>query len=158
MAQGVMLFALLFAVWGAFSGHFSTYDLSLAAFFSAFTVYLAIRCNVIGRGRIPLRPLASLFHYMPWLIYQIVTANIDVAKRVLHPRLPISPKFEKLPLQTSTEVGTAAYANSITLTPGTVTVELKDQQVLVHGLTQNAIEDLRDNTMQERIKKLERNT
>jgi multicomponent Na+:H+ antiporter subunit E len=78
---------------------------------------------------------------------QVLRANVDVARRVLSPSLPISPRMFKVRATQRTDLGRVIYANSITLTPGTVSVELEDSVILVHALTAEAAEDLREGTM-----------
>jgi multicomponent Na+:H+ antiporter subunit E len=78
--------------------------------------------------------LVALLRYLGWLLWNVVTANIDVAYRILHPRLPIRPQLLVFQTELEHEVAQVLVANSITLTPGTVTIDLKDGEYLVHAL------------------------
>lgn len=84
------------------------------------------------RGRV--RATGHLLRYLVWLVWNVIRANIEVAKLILHPRLPIQPSL--LTFRTTLEhpLAQALVANSITLTPGTVTVDLVDGRYLVHAI------------------------
>ena len=99
----------------------------------------------------------AMLSYLPWLLWQIVLANLDVAYRVWHPKLKISPRMIRVPYTTKTSVATVVYANSITLTPGTVTVSVDEQkgEMLVHALSEKSASSLLSGAMQDRIHKLE---
>ena len=92
--------------------------------------------------------------YLPWLAVEVVKANIDVALRVLGLR-PVEPAYEWLPVEQETDLGRVLYADSITLTPGTVAIELEAKQVLVHALSRDGLTDLRGGEMSRRVKALE---
>jgi len=82
-----------------------------------------------------------LLLYIPIFIFYCILANLDVAYRVLHPRLPIRPGIVKVKTNLSTLTGRVALANSITLTPGTLTVELTDDGYLyVHWINVKAVD------------------
>jgi multicomponent Na+:H+ antiporter subunit E len=90
------------------------------------------------------------------LLWQIVLANVDVAKRILDPRLPISPTMITLKPTQRSEIGQVIYANSITLTPGTVTTSLSDGVLEVHALTRENADALLAGDMDRRVTALER--
>ena len=119
---------------------------------------LAVRLKVLDAEGFPIGPALRMVPYLPWLLWQIVLANLDVARRVWKPRLDISPRFVQVPCETKTAVGTVTYANSITLTPGTVTVLVDSEKgtLLVHCLTEEAERSLLTGEMHARVKKLER--
>ena len=71
-------------------------------------------------------------YYIPVFLYYCLKANIDVAYRVLHPKLPINPGFVKIKTKLKDETALTMLANSITLTPGTLTVDIKDGYIYVH--------------------------
>ena len=76
----------------------------------------------------------ALVRYLGWLVWNVVVANIDVARRILSPSMPIEPRLLVFATELESEVAQALVANSITLTPGTVTIDLKDGEYLVHAL------------------------
>ncbi|BDU50735.1 Na+/H+ antiporter subunit E [Haliovirga abyssi] len=75
-----------------------------------------------------------VFVYIPVFIYQMILSNLDVAYRVLSPSLPINPGFVKIKTSLKGEVGKLALANSITLTPGTLTLDVDDENIYIHWI------------------------
>jgi multicomponent Na+:H+ antiporter subunit E len=84
-----------------------------------------------------------------------VKANIDVARRVLSPSLPISPKLFTTPASQKTDLGQAIYANSITLTPGTVSVDLDPGEITVHAISREGADDVSGGEMDRRVTEVE---
>lgn len=150
------LFLVLFTVWVLLSGQFTVLHLGSGIVCSLFVTYLAGRKQILDPEGHPIHLLVvTALTYWPWLIYQILLANLDVAYRIWHPRLPISPRLTKIPYRTRTNLATVIYANSITLTPGTVTVEVAKRHLLVHSLTAKGERALREGEMHERVRRLE---
>ena len=153
------LFVCLLIVWVLLSSHWHDPLLLGCGVASCVLVtWLALRLEVLDAEGFPIGPALRLVPYLPWLAWQIVLANLDVARRVWKPRLDISPRFVTVPCRMKTAVGIVTYANSITLTPGTVTVlvDVEDGTFLVHCLTEEAERSLLTGNMHERVKKLER--
>ncbi len=75
-----------------------------------------------------------LMRYLGWLIWNVVKANIDVARIILHPKLPVDPMLMEFRTTLRSDLAKVVVANSITLTPGTVTIDLKGDRYLVHAL------------------------
>ncbi len=158
------LFILLLLFWCLLSGetinpwnhdHPINPQLLIAAVISAVLVLVtSIRMGIVDDEGQPLRVL-PLFTYLPWLAWQILRANIDIARVVWSPRLPIEPEFIELKMELRSALGRATYANSITLTPGTVTVQLDGDKLLVHALTHAAAEELRGGEMERRLQSLD---
>jgi multicomponent Na+:H+ antiporter subunit E len=82
------------------------------------------------------------FAYIPWLIYQIIMANFHVARLVLSPKMPINPKIIKFKVKLDSDISLVTFANSITLTPGTITVDIKEGEYYVHALDETLAYDL----------------
>lgn len=99
-------------------------------------------------------PWMRLIRYLPWLIYQIVLSSIHVAKVVMDPRMPIRPKMIRIKVKYKNEVARLTLANSITLTPGTITVDQEGDEYVVHALTQEAAEGLQSGEMQWRVARI----
>lgn len=155
MLRGVVAFCALFAFWLLLSGYYTAF-LVAAGFGSAGAVLFAARRMefVDGEG-MPVDIWRVVFVYWPWLFWEIVKSAWTVSKIILHPRLPISPTMVRFrPLQ-RTAVGLVTHGNSITLTPGTITVECKDEEFLVHGLTRASAEGAIASEMDRRVRKLE---
>ena len=150
------LFVVLLTVWVLLSGQFTWLHLGSGVVCSLFVTYLATRKQILDPEGHPIHLLArTALTYWPWLLYQIFIANLDVAYRVWHPRLPITPRLTKVPYRTKSDLGTVIYANSITLTPGTVTVDVAKRHLLVHSLTAKGERELRGGEMHERVRRLE---
>jgi multicomponent Na+:H+ antiporter subunit E len=94
--------------------------------------------DVVDREGHLLHLYLRIIGYMPWLTIQIFRANVDVVRRVLGQSLPISPRMFRVRATQRTDLGRVIYANSITLTPGTVSVESEGSEILVHALTGGA--------------------
>ena len=92
--------------------------------------------------------------YGPWLLWQIVLANIDVSRRVLTG--DISPRWVRIKAPQRTALGRVIYANSITLTPGTTTVVLDGDDLLIHTIHRDVGQDLAGGDMARRVCALER--
>ena len=97
----------------------------------------------------------AALRYLPWLLWEIVKANIDVARRVIHPNLPIAPSLFDAPVSQQTDLGQALYANSITLTPGTVSVDLGPGVIRVHALHDGAADGVLEGEMDKRVSAVE---
>lgn len=93
--------------------------------------------------------------YAPWLLWQIIKANWQVARIILTPSLPIQPRLMRLEVSQESDLGKVVYANSITLTPGTVTLDVREDRFLVHALTQEAADSLDTGEMDHKVSALE---
>ncbi|HEY0887276.1 MAG TPA: Na+/H+ antiporter subunit E [Ramlibacter sp.] len=155
MLRGVVAFCALFAFWLLLSGYYTGF-LVTAGFGSAAAVLVAARrMEVVDREGMPVDILRAVLVYWPWLFWEIVKSAWTVSKIILDPRLPISPTMVRFrPLQ-RTAVGLVTHANSITLTPGTITIECTDDEFLVHGLTRASAEGAVGSEMDRRVRKLE---
>ncbi len=148
-------FLALFAFWLLLSGYFTAFLIAAGAGSALAVVIFARRMEVVDREGLPIHVGAAVVTYWPWLAVQIAKSAWDVSKRILHPRLPISPTLVRFrPSQTST-VGLVTHANSITLTPGTITVEATHDEFLVHALTRKGAQAVVDSEMDRRVRRLE---
>ena len=152
----VLTWIVLGAFWIGLSGYFDPIHLIWG--FVAVTLVSVISARVPRAGD-PVakeaRQILRLLVYTPWLIGQIALANWDVALRVLGVR-PISPRLVRFDPRLASDFGRVALANSITLTPGTVTIEIdEDGAFLVHAIAPAAEESLLSGTMTERVRKVE---
>jgi len=152
------LWGFCFGLWLLLSGYFDVpLLLGFGALSCALAVFVAWRVEVIDPEERPLRLRFNVhvLGYWPWLLWQIVLSNLDVAKRILDPKLPISPALIALKPTQRSDLGRFVYANSITLTPGTVTTNLSGDTLEVHALTQEAADSLRKGDMDRRVARLE---
>jgi len=82
----------------------------------------------------PIKLLKFLFIYLPVFIWKLILANLDVARRVLSPRIPLNPGIVKMKTDLKGDFGKLTLANSITLTPGTLSIDVEDDYVFVHTI------------------------
>ena len=82
-------------------------------------------------------------------------ANIDLTKRLLNPKLPINPQMIRVTASQKGDLGRVIYANSITLTPGTVSVDMQDDKIVIHALTSEADDEDKSGEMDRRVTRLE---
>lgn len=141
----------LFVLWLALSGHFDPLLLTLGGFSALAVALLTRRMNAADPAPPALLPGWRLLTYLPWLAVQVVRSNLDVVRRILHPRLPIEPAVIDARASQRTALGRAVYANSITLTPGTVSIDLEGDIIRVHALGQKQVAELRGGEMDRRI-------
>ncbi len=147
----------LFAFWLLLSGH-DTLFLVTAGFLSALLVALfARRMGLLDQEGHPVHLVPrALLSYWPWLIGQIIRSAWSVAKIIVDPRLPISPTLLKVRASQLTDVGRVTFANSITLTPGTIALEVDTGEILVHALTREGAGELAAGDMDRRVTAFER--
>ncbi|MEJ5316436.1 MAG: Na+/H+ antiporter subunit E [Tenuifilum sp.] len=131
----VNLFVLLFLIWLLLTGTFELTSLLLGL---ALAVTLALifgkNSNVFGRFRMTPKVFVYSLIYLFVLSWEIVKSNIDVALRVLNPKLPINPGIVKVKTRLKSPIGRMILANSITLTPGTLTIDMKDDELYIHWI------------------------
>ncbi len=138
MPQKLILFAAAFLVWCLFTwlpdGAHLLVGIAVAGIIALLLGDLVIRQP--RRLWYPRRYATFLLHYIPVFLWQVLKANLDVAYRVLHPALPITPGIVKVTTALRSEMAMTFLANSITLTPGTMSVDIDtDQGVLyVHWI------------------------
>ena len=148
----IAAFILLFGFWILLSGKFDLFHLTLGFICSmiiAFLSYNLLFANV-RVGEIRLIAIRFL-RYIPWLFYQIITSNFHVAKLVLSPKMPIDPKIIKFKTKLESDISWITLANSITLTPGTITIDIMDGEFFVHAISKKVADDLNEGEMEDRI-------
>lgn len=145
----------LATLWLLLSGHYAPLTLTLGAFSCVFSVWLCHRLDLINAETVPVHLLPRLPHYVIWLTGQIAQSNLDVARRLLLGRRTISPRTVIIDTQIHDPLGQTILANSITLTPGTVTVSLEDGEAIVHALTREGAAEIEAGTMATRVAQLE---
>lgn len=96
------------------------------------TIILVNQLNFKIDAKFPIRLLKFLFLYIPIFIWKLILANIDVARRVLTPKIPLNPGIVKVDTRLKGDFGKLVLANSITLTPGTLSLDVIDQSIYVH--------------------------
>ncbi len=145
----------LFALWLLLSGILEPFLLSLGVVSCVLVAWIAYRMDVVDHEGFPIHMGPKAITYWPWLIWEIVKANIDVALIIIKPELKISPIMFRAEASQKTEVGQVTYANSISLTPGTITVGVGDGTVDVHALTVGAADEVISGRMDRRACQME---
>jgi multicomponent Na+:H+ antiporter subunit E len=141
---------LFYLVIGGFAG---TFDYVTGAFSAVVTAALLsqISLSEAPDRQTPLRALRALA-YAPYLLWEIAKANLAIAYVVLHPRLPIDPEIVEFEAAVWGDLPVTTLANSITLTPGTLTVDVREREFHVHALTTSSKEDLLDGALERAVR------
>ncbi|MFD1217493.1 Na+/H+ antiporter subunit E [Microbulbifer celer] len=162
MRYTLCLVAVLAFIWLANSGHYTPLILGFGLLSVFFVVLVARRMKLVDGESLPLQLWSTLPTYYLWLFKKIVASNLEVTRCVWSGLLPgtgsieqsITPASARLPTVLRTDLGKAMYANSITLTPGTVAIDIDGSSVLVHALTGDGLAELREGEMERRVKRL----
>ncbi len=141
----------LYVFWLVLSGYFTPFLLSVGIGSAIAILLFAQRMEVVDHEGHPISLGRSAIFYWPWLFKEIVIAAWDVSKIIVNPRLPISPTMVRVRAGQKTSVGKVTYANSITLTPGTISVDVEGDEILVHALTREGAEAVQEGTMDRRV-------
>ena len=156
MKYTVVLAVTLFGIWLLWSGHYTPLLVSFGAGSCLLVAWLSRRMKIADEEGVPVHlGLRPFLIYAPWLIKEIVLANIDVARRILNPKLPIAPMMIRVKASQKGDLARVIFANSITLTPGTVSVDMQGDEIAVHALTPEAAEFDETGEMDRRVSKLE---
>ena len=155
MRHTIILSLSLAAFWLINSGHNTALMLSLGVVSIALVLYIAHRMDVVDHESQPLHLTLKLPGFYAWLSKEIILANFLVVKHIWLGNKTISPTLTIIKASQKTDVGKVIYANSITLTPGTVTVNLEGDRFMVHALLRESIEDLEAGEMDRQVTLLE---
>ena len=148
-----VLFPVLFLHWIVWSGKFDSFHLSLGVISCALVTFLSHDLYLKRKKLSPkiMGEAVRFIKYIPWLFYQIVLSNIHVAYLVLSPRMPIDPKIIRYKTRLKTDLALVTFANSITLTPGTITADISEGEYYVHALSKKVADDLMTGQMEDRV-------
>lgn len=131
MLSTVFVFAACLVFWLLLSGHFGALEVALGVVSAAAVALTNRDLDILG----PMLRVAPRFiAYLPWLMKEIVLANWQVMKIVLDPRLPIDPVVGRFETQLTSDMALTTLGNSITLTPGTITLDVEGRELVVHSL------------------------
>jgi len=129
--------------------------LTLGGLSVAFVTWLRARMARFAGEEDPFPLGLRWIPYAPWLILEIIKSNLHVVGVILSPSMPIQPQLVRVRGAQRTAIGQVVYANSITLTPGTITLDVRDGEFLVHALTDVTAAGLREGTMDRKCAALE---
>ena len=132
MKKVISTFLVLLLIWVLIAG-FDWMEVVLGAVVALIlSIIISKYVNYSFGIKIVWQLLKFVFVYIPVFIYKLVLANLDMAYRVLSPKLPINPKIVKVPTNLKNDFSKLILANSITLTPGTLSLDVEEDGVLVH--------------------------
>lgn len=151
MIHSVSLFFSLYLFWLLLSGFFTPFLMSAGVGSALAVVWFARRMDVVDHEGQPVHLTVPLIAYWPWLLKEIVVSAWRVSKIILDPKLPISPTLVRFKPGQQTTLGLVMHATSITLTPGTISVEADAHEFLVHGLTRDGALGVIDSEMDRRV-------
>ena len=155
MRHKISLSIILILFWLLNSGHYNYLILALGAASIAIVVLIAHRMDVVDHESQTIRLSLEYPRFGFWLIKEIVVANLTVVKHIWLGNKTITPTVKVIKASQTTDVGKVIYANSITLTPGTVTLGLVNDEIMVHALIQENIVALESGDMDSRVSRLE---
>jgi multicomponent Na+:H+ antiporter subunit E len=156
LKHSIALFVLLMAVWLLNSGHYTILITSFGIGSCLLVVWLSRRMGIVDDEGVPIHLLSRLPRYLPWLAKEVVKSNLDVSRRVLGLGWPkVSPRLFDVPTTQHSDLGRVIYANSITLTPGTVSIRVHGTKITVHAIADEVADDLLGGEMDRRVTRLE---
>jgi multicomponent Na+:H+ antiporter subunit E len=148
-------FLILFPVWVIWSGMLDVFHLALGVISCAIVTLLSHDLLFKRRTFSAWAGETRRFiQYLPWLLYQVVIANFHVVYLVLHPKMPIEPRLVRCKSGLKSELALVAFANSITLTPGTITADIIDGEYVVHAISKQTADDLMTGDMEKRVARI----
>lgn len=151
------IFVVLATFWLINSGLYKPLILGLGLVSVLFVIYLTHRMDVIDHESQPLHLFdRKLPAYYLWLMRKIIASNADVVRRIWAGPGSISPCVERIAMDQTTDMGKVIYANSMTLTPGTVAMDIRGDTVIVHALTRAGMDEIVAGEMNRRVAGLER--
>ena len=151
--KSLILFFILLCLWLLMSGYYNILLISLGIISCAFCVYIANRGKLIDDEGLPIFFIPRLLNYLIWLFKEILKSNLSTAKVIINGK--VEPETFTVKASQVTEVAKVTYANSITLTPGTVTTKMYKDVFEVHALNTDFGNDIRTNEMDRKVTWLE---
>lgn len=149
----IITFLILFLNWVIWSGMFDAFHLALGVI-SCMIVTYTTHDILFTREKFSYKHIIEVWRfikYIPWLLWQIVLSNIHVAALVLSPKMPIEPHMVRIKVKLKKDIAIVTYANSIILTPGTITADITDGEFLVHCISKKVADDLLTGEMEKRV-------
>ena len=151
--KSLILFFILFSLWLLMSGHYNFLIVSLGIISCVFCVYVAKRGKLIDDEGLPIFFMPRLLNYLIWLFKEILKSNLSTAKVIINGQ--VEPETFTVKTSQVTDVAKVTYANSITLTPGTVTTKIQKGVFEVHALNSDFGNDVRTSEMDKKVTWLE---
>ena len=146
----------LMLLWLSLSGYFNFLQVSFGLVSTFFVVWLTFHLNLLTTDGARSQILRGYPLYLLWLTWEIIVSNILLAKIILAPKMVLHRQIVHTKANQSSDFAKAIYANSITLTPGTLTVDLNSEGFVVHSMAKTFTDDIRSDKMNDRVAKLEK--
>ncbi|MGK0240779.1 MAG: multicomponent Na+:H+ antiporter subunit E [Candidatus Pelagisphaera sp.] len=153
------IFLLLCGIWIVFSGQFDAFHLTLGALSAAFITAISSSFLFVDRskgfgGR--LNEIVRLPGFLLWMLYQILLSNIHILKLAFSSgEIPeVQPSLVRIKTNLKTDFGKWMLANSITLTPGTITISIEGDELLIHSISKATTEGVMDDSMERKIARI----
>lgn len=148
----IATFIIMFGFWLLLSGHYDLFHISIGVLCCGLVSHVSHDLLFANPRAGDMRVIVKRFiTYIPWLIYQIAMSNLHVARLALSPSMPIYPEIITFKTKLESDISMVTLANSITLTPGTITVDVKDGVYYVHAVSKKTAGDLMTGEMEDRI-------
>lgn len=154
MVHSFLLFGFLMLAWLLLSGHYTPLIIGLGVASVLFAVLMARRVGASDDEGLPLYLIPGLPKYFVWLIIQILLSNWATIRLIFS--RAISPCIARVDTKGMTTAALVLYANSITLTPGTVTIEVEEDGFMVHALTADMLAEVKGGDMAARIRRIDK--
>ena len=151
--KSFILFLILICLWLLMSGYYNILLISLGIISCIFCVYVAKRGKLIDDEGLPIFFMPRLLNYLIWLFKEILKSNLATGKVIINGK--VEPETFTVKASQVTDVAKVTYANSITLTPGTVTTKMHKDVFEVHALNADFGNDVRTNKMDRKVTWLE---
>lgn len=160
----VLQFVFLLLFWLALSGHYDLFHISLGVLSAAGLTLMHLKIRRYhfkedqvfkdGHLEISIKYLRFCFFYIPWMVWQVILASLQVAKVVMKPSMPIDPAFIYFKTSLPTIGAKVILGNSITMTPGTITMEITGEDFAVHALMDDSASGIIDDSMPRQVLRL----
>ena len=152
----ISIFLLLFGIWIVFSGQFDAFHLALGLISTALVTAISSNFFFADRSRgtgARIQEIIRLPWYLCWMLYQILLSNLHILKLALSPGdLPeVQPRLVRIKTELKTDFAKWFLANSITLTPGTITIDIEGDELLIHSISEATTTGVKDDAMQRKI-------
>ena len=155
MRHTVGLAVVLAAFWLVLSGHYTPMMLGFAAASVALVLWLARRMDIVDHEGRSLELGGRALLFWGWLSGQMLLSAWDVTRRIWTGRPAVRPVMGRIDAADMSDVVRVTYANSITLTPGTLSVAVHDGHIEIHALDENLVRDLQGGAMARRARRVE---
>jgi len=155
--RSFLVFLLLFTTWFLWSGHTEPLMLAFGVVSCAIVVGLSRRMRLLDFEGFPFELTGRILTFIPWMLWQILVSNIQMARVIVQPNLRacIRPQVIRIRSSQKTPLGQVVLANAITITPGTVTLDVRNNYLVVHALTDAAAANDATGSVNARVLKLE---